>query len=83
MQGHLEVQTVPKRPTVGLGIHKDPCLQWPNPSFSRTRGTRTIPYAEYVKRRDEGRCYHYGNTFGPGHRCPKKTMRVLILAEHE
>ena len=30
MQGHLEVQTVPKHPTVGLGIHKDPCLQWPN-----------------------------------------------------
>jgi len=30
VQGRLEVQIVPKHPTVGLGIHKDPCLQWPN-----------------------------------------------------
>ena len=53
------------------------------PSFSRNRGTQTIPYAEYVKRRDEERCYHCGNAFGPGHRCPEKTMRVLILAMDE
>jgi len=53
------------------------------PSFSRSRGTQNIPYAKYVKRRDEGRCYHCGNAFGPGHRCPKKAMRVLIMAEDE
>lgn len=50
---------------------------------SRNRGTRTLPYAEFVKRRDEGKCYQCGLPFGTGHRCPEKNLRVIILAEDE
>lgn len=52
-------------------------------SGSRGKGTRHLPYPEYVKRRDEGRCYHCGLAFGSGHRCPEKSLRVVILAEDE
>lgn len=38
----------------------------------RNRGSRTLRYAEYVKSRDLGRCYHCGLAFGPGHRCLEK-----------
>lgn len=54
-----------------------------NSAVSRNRGTRTLPYAEFVKRRDEGKCYQCGLPFGTGHRCPEKNLRVIILAEDE
>ena len=50
---------------------------------SRNRGVRTLPYAEYTKRRNEGRCYHCGLAYSPGHRCPEKSLRIVILAEDE
>lgn len=50
---------------------------------SSNRGTKNLPYAEYVKRRAEGRCFQCGLSFGPGHRCPEKSLRVVILAEDE
>ncbi|KOM25767.1 hypothetical protein LR48_Vigan187s000700 [Vigna angularis] len=40
------------------------------------RGPRSLPYAEYIKRREEGRCFHCGGPYSPGHRCPKRSMRV-------
>jgi len=49
---------------------------------SRNRGSRTLPYPEYV-RREEGKCFHCGGAYGPGHRCPEKNLRVIICAEDE
>ena len=49
---------------------------------SRNRGSRTLPYPEYV-RREEGRCFHCGGAYGPRHRCPEKNLRVIICAEDE
>ena len=36
-----------------------------------------------MKRREEGRCFQCGLAFGLGHRCPEKSLRVIILAENE
>ncbi|KOM40684.1 hypothetical protein LR48_Vigan04g088200 [Vigna angularis] len=47
------------------------------------RGVRNLPYHEYLKRREEGRCFRCGGQFGPGHRCPESSLRVLILGEDE
>lgn len=52
-------------------------------SGSRGKGTRHLPYPEFVKRRDEGRCFQCGLAFGPGHRCPEKSLRVVILVMDE
>ncbi|KOM49767.1 hypothetical protein LR48_Vigan08g059400 [Vigna angularis] len=54
-------------------------------TFVNTQGRniRDLPYAEYVKRREEGRCFRCGGPFGPGHRCPERGLRMLILAEDE
>lgn len=52
-------------------------------SQTRGKGTRHLPYPEYVRRRDKGLCYHCGLAFGTGHRCPEKSLRVVILAEDE
>jgi len=50
---------------------------------SRNKGSRTLPYPEYVRRREEGRCFHCGGAYSPGHRCPEKNLRVIICAEDE
>nr|KYP56676.1 Retrovirus-related Pol polyprotein from transposon 297 family [Cajanus cajan] len=50
---------------------------------TRPRGTRNLPYREYIKHREENRCFHCGLAFGPGHRCPEKNLRVIILADEE
>ncbi|WVZ14135.1 hypothetical protein V8G54_011701 [Vigna mungo] len=47
------------------------------------RGVRNLPYHEYVKRREEGRCFRCGGQFSPGHRCPERSLRVTILGEDE
>lgn len=52
-------------------------------SGSRGKGARHFPYPEYVRRRDEGRCYHCGLAFGSGHKCPEKSLRLVILTEDE
>ncbi|XP_017413041.2 uncharacterized protein LOC108324610 [Vigna angularis] len=45
------------------------------------RGVRMLPYPEYIKRREEGRCFQCGGPYSPGHRCAERSMRVMILAE--
>lgn len=47
------------------------------------RGVRNLPYSEYLKRREEGKCFTCGGPFRPGHRCPERGLRMLILAEEE
>ena len=49
----------------------------------RNRATRHIPYPEYVRRREEGRCFRCGQPYSPTHRCPERKLRVLILGEDE
>ncbi|KAK7247608.1 hypothetical protein RIF29_42494 [Crotalaria pallida] len=49
----------------------------------RNRGAKHLPYQEYLKRREAGRCFRCGGQFGPGHRCPEKSLRITILAEDE
>lgn len=50
---------------------------------NRLRGTRSLPYHEYICRREENKCYHCGLDFGAGHRCPNKNLRLIILADNE
>ncbi|XP_017431908.1 uncharacterized protein LOC108339280 [Vigna angularis] len=47
------------------------------------KGVRTLPYPEYIKRREEGHCFHYGGPYSPGHSCAERSMRVMILAEED
>ncbi|XP_017431852.2 uncharacterized protein LOC108339224 [Vigna angularis] len=47
------------------------------------RGIQTLPYQEYMKRREEGCCFHCGGPYSPGHRCAERSMRVMILAEED
>jgi len=49
----------------------------------RNRGSRSLPYPKYVKRREEGKCFHCGGAYNLGHRCPEKNLSVIILAEEE
>ncbi|WVZ22270.1 hypothetical protein V8G54_000814 [Vigna mungo] len=44
---------------------------------------RNLPYPEFLKRREEGRCFRCGGPFAPGHRCSKRSLRILLLAEDE
>ena len=44
---------------------------------------KSIPYQEYVRRREQNRCFHCNMPFSPGHRCQEKSLRVIILAEDE
>ncbi|WVZ21137.1 hypothetical protein V8G54_008459 [Vigna mungo] len=50
---------------------------------SRARTVRNLPYPEYLKRREEGRCFRCGGPFAPGHRCAERSLRVLLLVEDE
>ena len=36
-----------------------------------------------MRRREEGRCFHCGGAYSPGHCCPEKNLRVIICAEEE
>ncbi|XP_052733941.1 uncharacterized protein LOC108321488 [Vigna angularis] len=42
-------------------------------------GVRTLPYSKYLKRREEGRCFHYGGPYSPGHRCAERSFKVMIM----
>lgn len=44
---------------------------------------RGIYRKEFLKRRDEGKCFRCGGQFSPSHRCPKRSLRVVILGEDE
>jgi len=49
----------------------------------KNRGARSSPYPEYVKRRDEGRCFHCRGPYSHEHKCPDKNLRVVICGEEE
>lgn len=42
-----------------------------------------LPYPKFLKRREEGRCFHCGGPFAPGHRCTERSLRILLLVEDE
>lgn len=48
---------------------------------NKGRSFRNLPYAEYMKLREEGKCFRCGGPFGPGHQCPERGLRMLILVE--
>jgi len=50
---------------------------------TRSRGSRTLPYPKYVKRREEGHCFHCRGAYSYGHKCPNKNSRVVIYGEEE
>lgn len=43
----------------------------------------SLPYPEYIKRCEEGRCFHCGGPYSSDHRCAERSMRVIILAEED
>ncbi|KOM49352.1 hypothetical protein LR48_Vigan08g017900 [Vigna angularis] len=45
-------------------------------SDGRGRGERNLPYPEYVKRREEGLCFHCGSPYSPEHRYPERSLPV-------
>lgn len=49
---------------------------------NRNKGIRNFSYQEFV-RRDDKLCFQCGGPFGTGHKCPEKSIRVMILAEDE
>lgn len=55
----------------------------PGENGIRNSATRNLPYQEFVKQREEGRCYHCNLPYVPGHRCTEKSLRLVILAEDE
>ncbi|XP_052725275.1 uncharacterized protein LOC108335028 [Vigna angularis] len=50
---------------------------------NRGRMVRNLPYPEFLKRKEEGRCFRCGGPFAPSHRCAERSLRVLLLAEDE
>lgn len=42
---------------------------------------RNLPYPEFLKRKEEGRCFRCGGPFALGHKCTERSLRVLLLAE--
>ncbi|BAT89116.1 hypothetical protein VIGAN_05281100 [Vigna angularis var. angularis] len=50
---------------------------------NRSRGIRNLPYLEYIHRREKGRCFHCGSLYSLDHRCPERSMRILIMAKCE
>ena len=49
----------------------------------KSSGAKTLPYPEYVKRKDEGRCFHCEGPYSHEHKCPDKNLRVVICWEEE
>ncbi|WVY94796.1 hypothetical protein V8G54_033884 [Vigna mungo] len=56
-----------------------------NPAGGENRGrmVRNLPYPEFLKKREKGRCFRCGGPFAPSHRCSKRSLRVLLVAEDE
>ncbi|WVY90399.1 hypothetical protein V8G54_035913 [Vigna mungo] len=50
---------------------------------NRGRMVKNLPYLEFLKRKEEGRCFRCRGLFAPGHRCAKRSLQVLLLAEDE
>lgn len=40
----------------------------------KNKGIRNLPYLEYVRWREERRCFHYGGVYCPGHCFPEKKI---------
>ncbi|KAJ9546446.1 hypothetical protein OSB04_018989 [Centaurea solstitialis] len=49
----------------------------------RNRGFRSLTRTEWEERRKKGLCFRCGQIFGPAHKCPEGSMRVLLLADDE
>ncbi|KAJ9554275.1 hypothetical protein OSB04_018320 [Centaurea solstitialis] len=49
----------------------------------RNRGFRSLTRTEWEERRKKGLCFRCGQIFGPAHKCPEGSMRVLVLADDE
>jgi len=47
----------------------------------KNRGAKTLPYPEYLKRREEGCCFHCGGHHSYGYKCPDKNLRVVYVAK--
>lgn len=52
-------------------------------SDNRGRSVQNFPYPEFLKHREEGRCFRCGGPFGAGHHCLERSLRVVLLAEDE
>ena len=48
---------------------------------SSNRGILQLPYVEFLKQEEEGRCFRCGLKFGPLQECPQWQLQVLIMAE--
>ncbi|KAJ9554042.1 hypothetical protein OSB04_018087 [Centaurea solstitialis] len=49
----------------------------------RNRGFRSLTRTEWEERCKKGLCFRCGQIFGPAHKCPEGSMRVLVLADDE
>lgn len=50
---------------------------------ARNRGVRTLPYPEYVRRREKDRCFHCGGPYSYGTVALIKNLPDIIGAEDE
>ena len=79
--------SVPMKQNLGSKVVGPGRSSWANPSPAKSstasfgRGIKQLPYAEYLKRKEEGKCFRCGLKFGPLHKCPQRQLQVLILAE--
>ena len=59
-------------------------LPFDNPhSGNRNRGVRSLTRTEWEERRKKGLCFRCGQQFGPTHKCPEGSLRILLLGEDE
>ncbi|XP_022641287.1 uncharacterized protein LOC111242387 [Vigna radiata var. radiata] len=79
--------TVREGPVESVGYVKKGATQGGNNVGTSGSGSdqnvHNIPYSEYIKRREKGRCFTCGGPFGPDHRYPERGLRMLILVEEE
>ena len=44
---------------------------------------KRLTEAEVAEKKSKGLCFRCDNKYGPGHRCPEKTLHVLLVTEGE
>lgn len=67
----------------GRGVTMESTVGSAHTRENKTRGWQNLPYPEYVKQREERKCFQCGGPPSPGHKCPDKNLRVLILGEND
>nr|GEX60049.1 retrotransposon protein, putative, unclassified [Tanacetum cinerariifolium] len=55
-------------------------------SKDKVVGARKLPFkrmskADYVDKKEKGLCFRCDGQFGPDHRCPKNSLRVMLISE--